>query len=72
MVETLHRETTGIHDQKIGTREAVIVAVSSQKGGTAKTTTTIHLSAAIAEMGHPVLMVDLDPQGHLAEGFGIV
>jgi chromosome partitioning protein len=49
-----------------------VIAVANQKGGTAKTTTVIHLGAAIAELGHKTLLVDLDPQGHLAEGFGIV
>lgn len=51
---------------------AHVIAVANQKGGVAKTTTTIHLGVAIAELGHTVLLVDLDPQGHLAEGFGIV
>ena len=51
---------------------AEVIAVANQKGGVAKTTTTIHLGAAIAEMGKRVLLVDLDPQGHLAEGFSIV
>lgn len=49
-----------------------VIAVANQKGGVAKTTTVIHLGAAIAEQGKRVLLVDLDPQGHLAEGFGIV
>ncbi len=49
-----------------------IIAVANQKGGVAKTTSVVHLGAAIAEQGHKVLLVDLDPQGHLAEGFGIV
>jgi chromosome partitioning protein len=51
---------------------ANVIACANQKGGTSKTTTVIHLGAAIAEMGKKVLLVDLDPQGHLAEGFGIV
>jgi chromosome partitioning protein len=51
---------------------ANVIAVANQKGGVAKTTTVIHLGAALAEMGKRVLLVDLDPQGHLAEGFGIV
>src|ERR671926_1608486 len=51
---------------------AQIIAVANQKGGVAKTTTVIHLGTAIADLGKKVLLVDLDPQGHLAEGFGIV
>lgn len=49
-----------------------VIAVASQKGGTGKTTTVIHLGVAIAELDKKVLLVDLDPQGHLAEGFGLV
>src|SRR5204863_8741410 len=49
-----------------------VIAVANQKGGVAKTTTVIHVGAALAELGKRVLLVDLDPQGHLAEGFGIV
>lgn len=49
-----------------------VIAVANQKGGVAKTTTVIHVGAAIAERGHRVLLIDLDPQGHLAEGFGLV
>jgi len=51
---------------------AEIIAAVNQKGGVAKTTTTIHLGVALAQMGKNVLLVDLDSQGHLAEGFGIV
>jgi chromosome partitioning protein len=51
---------------------AQVITVANQKGGVAKTTTVIHLGAAIAQLGKKVLLVDLDPQGHLAEGFGIV
>jgi chromosome partitioning protein len=51
---------------------ADIIAVVNQKGGVAKTTTTIHVGVALAELGKKVLLVDLDSQGHLAEGFGIV
>lgn len=49
-----------------------IIAVANQKGGVAKTTTVLHLGVALAELGQRVLLVDLDPQGHLAEGVGIV
>jgi chromosome partitioning protein len=51
---------------------ADIIAVVNQKGGVAKTTTTIHLGVALAQLGKRVLLVDLDAQGHLAEGFGII
>jgi chromosome partitioning protein len=47
------------------------IAVANQKGGSAKTTTTIHVGAGLAQAGRRVLLVDMDPQGHLAEGFGI-
>jgi chromosome partitioning protein len=49
-----------------------IIAIVNQKGGVAKTTTTIHVGVALAHLGKKVLLVDLDSQGHLAEGFGIV
>lgn len=47
------------------------LAISSQKGGVAKTTTTLSLGAALAEMGLRVLVIDLDAQGHLTQGLGV-
>jgi chromosome partitioning protein len=52
-------------------KQARIIAFANQKGGVAKTTTTLNLAAAFAEQGHRVLCVDMDPQGNLTMSQGI-
>ena len=47
-----------------------VIAFANQKGGVAKTTTTLNLGVALKEKGHEVLLVDLDPQGNLTMSQG--
>jgi chromosome partitioning protein len=48
-----------------------VIAFANQKGGVAKTTTTLNLAVAFAEEGHRVLCVDMDPQGNLTMSQGV-
>jgi chromosome partitioning protein len=55
----------------LATTETPVVAVVNQKGGVGKTTTAINLAAAFSEVGHPTLLVDLDPQANSTSGLGL-
>src|SRR6187551_3544494 len=56
---------------EVPTKHAEVIAFANQKGGVAKTTTTLNLAVAFAESGHRVLCIDLDPQGNLTMSQGI-
>ncbi len=58
-------------EAEVPTKHAKVISFANQKGGVAKTTTTLNLAVAFAEEGNRVLCIDLDPQGNLTMSQGI-
>ncbi|HXS34607.1 MAG TPA: AAA family ATPase [Solirubrobacterales bacterium] len=58
-------------EEETPVKHADVIAFANQKGGVAKTTTTLNLAVAFAESGYKVLCIDLDPQGNLTMSQGI-
>jgi chromosome partitioning protein len=66
-----HQVMPEVIEPEAPVRTAEVIAFANQKGGVAKTTTTLNLAVAFAESGYRVLCIDLDPQGNLTMSQGI-
>jgi chromosome partitioning protein len=68
-LDFLKEKEATVSEEPVKTAE--VIAFANQKGGVAKTTTTLNLAVAFAESGYRVLCIDLDPQGNLTMSQGI-
>ena len=66
-----HQAVVEDEESEIAVKHADVIAFANQKGGVAKTTTTLNLAVAFAEKGYRVLCIDMDPQGNLTMSQGI-
>src|SRR5215213_7260057 len=70
LTNLIHRSQNGSQPED-GVSATQVIAFANQKGGVAKTTTTLNLGVALREQGLRVLAVDLDPQGNLTMSQGL-
>src|SRR5665811_890180 len=66
-----HQVVEEVAEPEAAVKHAEVIAFANQKGGVAKTTTTLNLAVAFAESGYRVLCIDLDPQGNLTMSQGV-